>query len=557
MANKKAVIGGFSAILLVAAVIGVIAVTTRSGSKHPSGSLSTTSKSVAELCAPTVYKDICQSTLNGAVNDSSSVGDIIRAAVEVITGEVNAAYQKAHDLHKEAKGSIDNDGFEFCKELLTDAGDQLSAVLAEADKGHRIDDFLAWLSMVISYRTNCLASIESPELNAQMTAALKNTTELTDNAIAIIAAAGELAKELNLDQLNFTAVATGSSRRLLSDGAEFPTWMSAADRKLLASRAPAPLVKPNAVVAKDGSGQFKTITAALNAMPKTYSGRYVIYVKTGVYNEKVTVEKDKTNLFIYGDGPRKTIVTGRLNFAEGVGTFKTATFSVLAPGFIAKSIGFANTAGPQGHQAVALRLNADAAVLYNCRIDGFQDSFYTQSGRHFVRNCVISGTIDFIFGDSQVVIQNSLIIVRRPMDNQQNTVTAHGKDTQNERTGLVIQNCRIVPDQRLFPDRFRIPSYLGRPWKQYSTTVVMESTVGDLIRPEGWMEWNGNFALNTLYYAEYNNRGPGAQTRGRVHWKGFRVINRNEATRWTAGPFLAGVNWIPYSGVPASLSLIK
>ncbi|KAG0480368.1 hypothetical protein HPP92_011226 [Vanilla planifolia] len=109
-------------------------------------------------------------------------------------------------------------------------------------------------------------------------------------------------------------------------------------------------------------------------------------------------------------------------------------------------MGFTNTAGPKGHQAVALRLNADTAVIYNCRIDGFQDTFYTQSGRHFVLNCVISGTIDFIFGDSQIVIQNCLIIVRRPMDNQQNTVTAQGKDTRNERTGMTIQNCRIVPD---------------------------------------------------------------------------------------------------------------
>ncbi|KAK8948260.1 Pectinesterase 4 [Platanthera guangdongensis] len=136
----------------------------------------------------------------------------------------------------------------------------------------------------------------------------------------------------------------------------------------------------------------------------------------------------------------------------GGGNFVLA---VQAAGFIAKSIGFQNTAGARGHQAVALRLNGDAAILHNCRIDGFQDSFYTQSGRHFIRNCVISGTIDFIFGDSQAVIQNSLIIVRRPMDNQQNTVTAHGKDSPNERTGLVIQNCRIVPDQSLYSDRWR------------------------------------------------------------------------------------------------------
>ncbi|KAI0499196.1 hypothetical protein KFK09_020098 [Dendrobium nobile] len=550
---NKAAIGGFAAILVVAAVISVIALSSRSFNKPAASSqLATTIKSsVSVLCAPTSYKDACERTLTGAINDTSSAGDIIRAAVKVITTHVEAANEKANELHKLAKGPIDNDGFELCKELLVDAGDRLAAVLAEADNGHRLDDFQAWLSMVVSYRTNCLASIESEELNAEMATALRNATELTDNAIAIITAVSDLTKDLNLD-LNAT-VAALTGRRLLN----YPEWVPAADRKLLAARWNDQKLPPNAVVAKDGSGQFKTINDALNAMPETYRGRYVIYVKAGVYNEKVTVDKTKPNLLIYGDGPRKTLVTGRLNYAEGVGTFKTATFSVLAPGFIAKSIGFQNNAGPKGHQAVALRLNADAAVLYNCRIDGFQDSFYSQSGRHFVRNCVISGTIDFIFGDSQVVIQNSLIIVRRPMDNQQNTVTAHGKDTPHERTALVIQNCRIVPDQFLFPDRFKIASYLGRPWKQFSTTIVMESTIGDLIRPLGWMPWNGDFALDTLYYAEYNNRGPGSVTSGRVNWKGFHVINRKEAVRWTAGPLLAGVNWIPFAGVPHALTLIK
>ncbi|KAK8948286.1 putative pectinesterase/pectinesterase inhibitor 13 [Platanthera guangdongensis] len=558
MANKAA-IGAFSAILLVAAIIGVVAVTCRSNNK-PSAQLATTSKSsVAALCAPTAYKDACESTLTGTINDTSSAGDIIRAAVNVITAQVEAAKEKADELHKQAKGSIDNDGFEFCKELLEDAGDRLGAVLTEADDGNRLADFQAWLSMVISYRTNCLASIESPELNSEMGAALRNATELTDNAIAIVSAVADLAKDLNLDLQNLTAAtsSTLTGRRLLS---LYPTWISASDRKLLAddgSGAAQNLV-PNAVVAKDGSGQFKSINDALNAMPKTYTGRYAIYVKAGVYSEKVIVDKTKTNLLIYGDGPRKTLVTGSLNFADGVGTFKTATFAVQAAGFIAKSIGFQNTAGARGHQAVALRLNGDAAILHNCRIDGFQDSFYTQSGRHFIRNCVISGTIDFIFGDSQAVIQNSLIIVRRPMDNQQNTVTAHGKDSPNERTGLVIQNCRIVPDQSLYSDRLEIPSYLGRPWKQYSTTIVMESSIGDLIRPEGWMAWDGDFALDTLYYAEYNNRGPGSSIKARVNWKGYRGdIDRNEALKWTAGQLLTGDTWIPFSGVPISLSLVK
>lgn len=213
-------------------------------------------------------------------------------------------------------------------------------------------------------------------------------------------------------------------------------------------------------------------------------------------------------------------------------------------------MGFSNTAGAERHQAVALRSQGEFSAFFNCRFDGYQDTLYSQARRHFFRNCVISGTIDFIFGNSAVVLQNCLIIVRRPMDNQQNTVTAHGRTDPKQTSGIVIQNCRIVPDRRLFPDRFTIPNYLGRPWKVYSRTVVMESVIGDLIRPEGWMPWDGTLGLNTIYYAEYGNRGPGAGTSGRVKWHGYRVIGRQEAAQFTAGPFINGNLWLKYTGTP-------
>lgn len=223
----------------------------------------------------------------------------------------------------------------------------------------------------------------------------------------------------------------------------------------------------------------------------------------------------------------------------------------IGDGFIAKSMGFQNSAGPQGHQAVALRVQSDMAAFYNCRMDGYQDTLYAQAHRNFYRNCVISGTVDFIFGDGATVIQNSLIIVRRPMAGQQNTVTAHGRASPRETTGLVIQNCRIVPDTKLFPDRFTLPTYLGRPWKAYSRAVIMESTLGDLIQPAGWLPWDGDFGLNTCFFAEYANRGPGAATAKRVNWRGFKVItNRNEALTYTVGPFIQGQTWIAATGAP-------
>lgn len=228
----------------------------------------------------------------------------------------------------------------------------------------------------------------------------------------------------------------------------------------------------------------------------------------------------------------------------------------MGNGFVGKSMGFQNTAGPEGHQAVALRVQADASAFYNCRIDGYQDSLYVQAHRQFYRNCVISGTIDFIFGDSSTLIQNSLIIVRMPMKGQKNSVTAHGRKDRRQTTGLVIQNCRIVPEQKLAPMKNVYPSYLGRPWKEYSRTVIMESIIGDVIQPAGWMEWQGNFALDTLDYAEYGNQGPGSATNQRVRWRGFHVItNRNEALQYTAGQFLQGNTWLPLTGAPHILGL--
>ncbi|THU48201.1 hypothetical protein C4D60_Mb09t23730 [Musa balbisiana] len=212
-------------------------------------------------------------------------------------------------------------------------------------------------------------------------------------------------------------------------------------------------------------------------------------------------------------------------------------------------MGFSNTAGAEKHQAVALRVQSDMSAFFNCRMDAYQDTLYVQAHRQFYRNCVVSGTIDFIFGDSSTILQNCLLVMRRPMDNQQNILTAHGRSEAKETTALVIQNCRIVPDKSLFPERLKFRNYLGRPWKAYSRTIVMESTIGDLIQPEGWMPWDGENFLDTLYYAEYNNRGPGAGTSGRVNWPGYHVIGRTEAQKYTVNSLIQGSRWIKFSNI--------
>ncbi|XP_011007987.1 PREDICTED: pectinesterase-like [Populus euphratica] len=553
----KVIVSGVSLILVVGVIIGVVVTVHRSNGSNDAESLSPQMKAVSALCQPTYYKEACTNTLS-ALN-STDPKELIKGGILAISASLKNSFNVTDDLvAKTDNASRDKMALIDCKELLQNASESVEDTLSKVGEidllslSNRTDDFRTWLSSIIGYQEMCLDGFENGNsLRDQVQKSTDYGSELTDNVLNILAGLSQVLNSLGL-KLNVPS----TSRQLLQANG-FPTWMSASDRKLLASRGNGG-VRPNAVVAQDGSGQFKTINAALAAYPKNLKGRYVIYVKAGTYREYVAVAKDQPNVFIYGDGSRKTIVTGNKNFAkDGLGTWKTATFIVEANGFIAKSIGFTNTAGPDGHQAVAIRTNSDMSAFYNCRFDGYQDTVLYQAGRQFYRNCVLSGTVDFLFGYGSAVIQNSLIIVRRPNPNQFNTVTADGRKERGQPGGLVIHNCRIVPEQKLVPDRLKIKTYLGRPWKAYSRTVVMESKLADFIQPDGWAPWSGNQFLDTLYYAEYANAGPGAATNRRVRWKTLHFLKRSEALQFTVGAFLQGGQWIRSNGIPVLMGLRK
>lgn len=132
------------------------------------------------------------------------------------------------------------------------------------------------------------------------------------------------------------------------------------------------------------------------------------------------------------------------------------------------------------------------------------------------------------------------------MQGQQNTITAQGKSDPNMNTGISIQNCTISP----FGNLSSVQTYLGRPWKNYSTTVYMQSSMASFINPSGWLPWVGNSASYTIFYAEFQNYGPSASTKDRVKWKGLRTITDKEAARFTVKAFLQGDHWIPGTGTP-------
>ncbi|XP_078148863.1 putative pectinesterase/pectinesterase inhibitor 58 [Carex rostrata] len=313
-------------------------------------------------------------------------------------------------------------------------------------------------------------------------------------------------------------------------------------------------MKPDVVVAKDGSGHYTKVNDAIAKMPvATHQNMnklkfYVIYVKTGIYIETVRVPSGKDNLYIYGDGEEKTIITGNKSYAANYSTDMTPTFSVEANNFTATYMGFRNTAGPEKGQAVAFRINGEYGAFFRCSFDSFQDTLWVQNGTQFFRECNISGTVDFIMGDSMAVFQNCHIIVKPPFDTQNNVITAGARSALNDIAGLVIQNSRIMAAGNL--NIMKQNTFLGRPWKHYSRVVYMESFLDGFIHPKGWkIDWNHS-KISTLYYAEYDNRGPGSWTHDRVKSPGVHAIDIKQAHKFTPGHFIHVNRWIHPRKIP-------
>ncbi|CAA6664187.1 unnamed protein product [Spirodela intermedia] len=388
-------------------------------------------------------------------------------------------------------------------------------------------DLKTLLSAAITNQDTCLDgfSHDSAErrLRDEIREAITHVSHMCSNALALVTnmTDGDISSRLEVEQM----AASGRGHRKLLSGAGgavygvdeegFPTWMSAADRRLLQQST----VTPNVVVAADGSGDFKTVSAAVAAAPSGSSKRYVIRIKAGTYRENVDVPKSKTNIMFVGDGRGSTVITGSRNVVDGSTTFNSATVAVVGGGFLARDLTFQNTAGPSKHQAVALRVGSDLSAFYQCNIVAYQDTLY---------NCNLQA--------------------RKPNPGQKNMVTAQGREDPNQNTGISIQGCTISGASDLSSST---RTFLGRPWKKYSRTVVMQSTITSVIDPAGWFEWSGSFALDTLTYREYQNTGAGAGTSGRVNWKGYKVItSASEAQQYTVGNFIGGSGWLGATGFP-------
>ncbi|KAL9228283.1 hypothetical protein vseg_003878 [Gypsophila vaccaria] len=512
-------------------------------------------------CNQTPYPQLCNSyTKSSNVLDTSSQDTTFSIRDFAFKITLDHAQQVHRLISSMDFDSINVDraklAWNDCLELYEDTVQQLNQTLFSSNTNS--NDIQTYLSAAITNHETCKIGFHDFNLSSHLdsssfTLTSSNFSKLLTNTLAINAAILNSSPRVSPSLKNNNG---HGRRRLLAKDNYLPSWISKSDRKLLQSSIPT--IKADLVVAKDGSGNFKTISEAIAASKKLRSGtnRFIIYVKKGVYNENVAITNKMKNIMIIGDGIDATIVTSNKNAQDGSTTFRSATFGVSGDGFIAKGITFENTAGPQKHQAVALRSGSDFSVFYGCSFKGYQDTLYVYSKRQFYKNCDVYGTVDFIFGDAVAVLQNCNIYVRRPMSNQVNTVTAQGRSDPNENTGIVIHNSIIEADSDLRPVQGSVKTYLGRPWQMYSRVVIMKSNIDRVVSPAGWAPWNGDFALRTLYYGEYMNIGVGAGTGGRVKWPGYHVISSPaEAGKFTVGNFLGGDNWIPNTGVPFTSGL--
>ena len=264
------------------------------------------------------------------------------------------------------------------------------------------------------------------------------------------------------------------------------------------------------VVAKDGSGDFFSVQEAINAVPDFRKNvRTTILVKRGVYKEKIVIPASKINLSLTGeDGAVLSYddYADKLNrFGEKTGTSGSASCYIYAPDFYAENLTFENTSGPVG-QAVACFVSADRAYFKNCRFLGWQDTLYTygKGCRQYYEDCYIEGTVDFIFGWSTAVFNRCHIHSKT-----KGYVTAPSTD-QGQKYGYVFYDCRLTADEGV------ADVYLSRPWRPYAQAVFVRCDLGGHILPAGWNNWGKESNEKTAFYAEYQNRGAGANPQTRA-----------------------------------------
>ncbi len=281
--------------------------------------------------------------------------------------------------------------------------------------------------------------------------------------------------------------------------------------------------KDQITVAKDGSGDFISIQQAVESAKSFPYDRITIFIKKGIYREKVRVPSWNTKLTFIGENKDSTIIVhadyfNKINKGPN-STFYTATLMVEANDFHAENLTIKNDAGPVG-QALALDVEGDRCSFINCRLLGNQDVIYAagENARQYFKNCTIAGTTDFIFGEATALFENCTLFCKA------NSYITAASTPEGAAYGFVFKNCEI----KAAPGVDQV--FLGRPWRRNAKTVFINCNMGAFIRPEGWDNWRNPENEKTVFYAEYHSAGPGAAPSSRVKWS--KQLTREQVQKY-------------------------
>jgi pectinesterase len=304
----------------------------------------------------------------------------------------------------------------------------------------------------------------------------------------------------------------------------------------------APVDRPagaNAVVAADGSGDYNTVHAAIDAAPQDTraSAPWVIFVRTGTYRELVYVQREKRFVVLVGEDPARTVITYGLHSSmpgpdgKPIGTFRTPTVQIDADDFTAENLTFRNDSGPIG-QALAIRVDGDRTTFRNCLFLGWQDTILLNRGRQYIEDSVIAGHVDFVFGGATAFFERCRVHCWR------NGYISAASTPPDARYGFVFADGAITGET---PD---VQAYLGRPWRDFASVLFMRTAMSSIVRPEGWHNWDRPERERTARFAEYANTGRGAGRSSRVAWS--KELSQDEAATTSISSVVGGPDgWNP------------
>ncbi|XP_047974043.1 probable pectinesterase/pectinesterase inhibitor 51 [Salvia hispanica] len=461
---------------------------------------------------------------------------LIQSSLHLISGELEKGRVLVQDILNDPNRTVKAQN---CLEGV-DSSLYRADLVFGALRRRQTKEARAWMSSSLGAKYDCWTELINETSNANETTPFFNSTPISGGGHT-------LAMLVNYDLYDEK---TGSWGPVRTERDGF--WEPVSRSKSFSGAGVPRGLQADVVVCKDGGGcHYDTVQKAVDNAPSGSDKRFVVWIKTGVYEETVVVGLDKRNVVFLGDGMGKTVITGSKNVGQpGVSTFRSATVGILGDGFMASNITFQNTAGPKTYQAVAFRSDSDRSIIENCEFLGNQDTLYPHGMRQYYKSCRIQGNVDFIFGNAAAFFEDCHILVaprqQNPEKGEKNAVTAHGRTDPAMSTGFVFQNCVVNGTEAylaLFRQNPKVhTNFLGRPWKAYSRTVFISCELEDIVTSDGWMPWDGDFALETLYYGEYKNAGAGSDTSGRVRWSSR--IPAEHVASYSLANFIQGDRWI-------------